>query len=294
MLRRSGVRLVALVLLLAAGCGGPDHRTSTDPPSAPSAAVFDARDLLNRGQAQASAAAFEQLLAQNPDCLLSHRGLQDARRQLLGGDAFQAVYRLRADEAPDDPVAWYLLGRAMIDHPEPAREAFTRALELDPTLAWAVAGLAYLRYSRGDIFGAVTIYEDGVRRAPDSAQMRLLLGNQYLELRLYIHALRHLEVALRLAPENLEAKAAMGKARLALGEEDRALELLEEVLAAEPRIHHSYPTLAAIYLRRDRAADADALYRSGLALGMAADDELASEIRAGLVLDRIRRRTEER
>ncbi len=255
--------------------------------------MLDARDLLQTGDPAGSEAAFEALLEQHPECLQSHRGLQDARRQLLGADALQATYRARAEQEPDDPVGWYLLGRALIDNPEQAGEAFGRALELDPTLAWAVAGLAYLRYSRGDIFGAVTLYEDGVRKAPDSAQMRLLLGNQYLELKLYIHALRHLEVASRLAPGDLEVKAALGKVRLALGEEEQALGLLEEVLAAEPRIHHTYPSLAAIYLRRSRPAEADALYRSGLELGMAPDDELAAEIRSGLVLERIRARTGE-
>ena len=287
MLRRSSLRLVALLLLLTPGCGPGVGRTSSDPPCPPYRDILDARDLV-ASDADASVAAHEALLASTPRCLLAHRGLQDVRRRVSEPDAFQAAYRSKVDQSPDDPVAWYLLGRAVIDLPEQAEEAFNRAHDLDPTLAWPVAGLAYLRYSRGDIFGAVTIYEDGVRRAPDSARMRLLLGNQYLELKLYIHALRHLEIAARLAPDDLEVRAALGKARLALGEEDRALELLEGVLAEEPRLHHTYPTLAAIYLRRDRATDADRIYRSGLELGMVADDELASEIRSGLVLDRIR------
>ena len=292
MLRRSGVRLVVLLLLGTAGCGGLERSTNSDPPTATYCAILDARDLLSAGDAEASLAAFDALLELHPTCLLSHRGLQDARRQLLPSEAFQARYRQDAEEVPEDPVASYLLGRALIDAPEQAEEAFGRALELDPTLAWAAAGLAYLRYNRGDIFGAVTIYEEGVRRAPDSAQMRVLLGNQYLELKLYIHALRHLEVARRLAPDDVEVRAALGKARLALGEEERALELFEGVLAEEPRVHHIYPSLAAIYLRRGRAADADALYRAGLELGMVPDDELASEIRSGLVLARIRSRSE--
>ena len=286
MLRRSGLRLVTLLLLLAA-CGGQD-RTSSDPPTAPYPAILDALHLMLDGDAAASVAAYEVLLEQTPGCLLSARGLQDARRQLLPSDAFQAAYPRPEGDRSGDAVAWYLHGRAWIDHPDVAREAFERSVEADPTMAWAVAGLAWLRYSRGDIFGAVTIYEEGVRRAPDSARMRLLLANQYLELKLYIHALRHLQIAQRLVPDHLEVRASLGKARLALGEEERALELLEGVLAEEPRIHHTYPSLAAIYLRRDRALEADALYRAGLELGMAPDDELASEIRTGVVLARIR------
>ena len=57
--------------------------------------MLDARDLLQTGDPAGSEAAFEALLEQHPECLQSHRGLQDARRQLLGADALQAECRMK-------------------------------------------------------------------------------------------------------------------------------------------------------------------------------------------------------
>lgn len=232
--------------------------------------------------------AFSALLEAHPDSAMAGRGLQDARRQVLAPAAFEALYRAAVDADPLDATAWYLYGRALIDRPLEAEPAFSRSIELDPSLPWPVAGLAFIRYSRGDVFGAVTVYEEGVRRAPRSAQMRLLLGNQYLDLKLFVHALRHIEVARRLAPDDLEVTAAMGKVRLALGEEEAALELLEAVRAQEPRIGHVCPSLAEVYLRRGRAVEAEEVYRAGLLLGQQADDAMAAEIRTKLVVQRIR------
>ena len=291
MLRRRRVRLVAGLAALAAlaGCGstlGPEDNTDLE--TAPYSEILDAEGLIADGDPAGAETALTSLLEAHPGSLLAHRAQQDARRAQMEPGAYTRLYRTGTTERPGDSVAWYLYGRAQIEQPAEARAAFERALELDPTNAWAVAGLAYLRYSHGDLFGAVTVYEDGVSKAPRSAWMRLLVANQYLELKLYIYAKRHLRIARKLDPDNLEIKAALAKTIFALGEVDKAIELLEQLRDLEPRIAHPYPTLAALYLRKGRSGDADVVYREGLQLGMAPDDELAAEIRSGLVLERLR------
>jgi Flp pilus assembly protein TadD len=161
---------------------------------------------------------------------------------------------------------------------------------LDKGNSWAVAGLAFLAYQQGDLFGAVQTYEEAISAAPHSAQLRLLLGNQYLELRLYVDAQRQLRTAKALAPDDLEILAALGKVQLALGEEQTALENLESVRRVEPRIAHIAPSLAALYLRRGNSQLAEKVYREGLALGLAPDAELAAEIEASLALARLNER----
>ncbi len=291
MLRRRRVRLVAGLAALAAlaGCGstlGPEDNTDLE--TAPYSEILDAEGLIADGDPAGAETALTSLLEAHPGSLLAHRAQQDARRAQMEPGAYTRLYRTGTTERPGDSVAWYLYGRAQIEQPAEARAAFERALELDPTNAWAVAGLAYLRYSHGDLFGAVTVYEDGVSKAPRSAWMRLLVANQYLELKLYVHAQRHLEIAGHLDPENLEIQAARGKVLIALRQEDRALELLESVLAAEPRIVHIYPSLADLYLARSRVDEAQVLYRRGLESGLAADEGLAGRIRAALILQRVR------
>jgi tetratricopeptide (TPR) repeat protein len=289
LLRRSRLRLVAglLALVWTTGCPG-EERVNSDHETAPLAAVLDARDLL-AGDPLAAEAAFVAMLEQHPDSMHAQRGLQDARRRLLSAADHRALYQAAVDERPDDPVAWYLLGRAAIEDPTAARAAFDRAIELDPENPWAVAGSAYLHYAAGDIFGAVTVYEEGVRRAPRSAQMRLLLGNHYLELKLYIHAQRHLSVAHKLAPDDVEVQAALGKALLAMGEEQRAVELLEGARATEPRVSHVYPSLIAVYLRHGQVDEAEEAYRTGLEVGMAPDEVLSAQIRSAGIVQRVRR-----
>lgn len=285
MLRRGHLHLVAVAALALSACanlGDPGINTDTD--SAPFPRVLDGDALVARGDHAGATAVFEELLAAYPTSLTANRGLQDARRLALTTDEYERLYRAPTASDTATSLDWYLYGRAVIGAPNEARRAFERALELDRSNAWAVAGLAYLSYRKGDIFGAVQQYEEGVADAPRSATMRRLLGNQYLELQLFIHAQRHLAIAQRLAPDDLEIRAAMGKALLGLHDEEAALEMLEGVRAEEPRILHIAPTLGSIYLRRGCPQKADELYRSALEAGMTPDPELAAEIRAGMVL----------
>ncbi len=279
MLRRSHLRLVAIAVALS-GCGV----FSAEPGANTDAETVALPLILDAAEADDPEAAFAALIAEHPRSPMAHRGHQDALRGSMDGDAFTARYREAAEAAGEDSLAWYLYGRAVISQEQEARRALDRAVELDPTNAWAVAGLVYLSYAKGDVFAAVQRYEDGVAKAPRSALMRRLLGNQYLELKLYVHAHRHLEIAHRLAPDDLEIRAALGKALLAMQDEEGARALLEGVRVEEPRLVHVAPSLAAIHLRRGCPVEADELYREALSRGLAPDDELASEIRSGLVL----------
>jgi tetratricopeptide (TPR) repeat protein len=283
-LRRGHLHLVAALVLAA--CGGlGDVGTNTDTDTAPYARILDGDGLVTAGDGPAAERLFKELLKDHPTSLTAHRGLQDARRIQATVDEYERRYRTPTESPAPSSLDWYLYGRAVIASPADASAAFEKALELDRTNAWAVAGLAYLSYRRGDVYDVVQQYEAGVARAPRSATMRRLLGNQYLELKLYIHAQRHLDIAFALAPRDLEIRAARGKALLALQDEEAALRILEAVHDEEPRIQHIVPSLGALYLRLGCPQPADELYREGLRHGMAPDDQLAAEIRAGLVLE---------
>jgi len=208
-------------------------------------------------------------------------------RSSLPAADFLARYERALTENPGSSLAYYLRGRSRIDDASLAEADFRRAVELDRRNSWAVAGLAYLAYQRGDLFAAVQIYEDAIAASPRSAHLRLLLGNQYLELKLFIDAQRQLETAYRLSPDDVEVWAALGKVRLALGQEQGAVQMLERVRSTEPRIAHITPSLAAIYLRRGNPSAAEKVYREGLEAGLSADEELAAEIYAARVLERL-------
>ena len=292
MFRRSRLRLVALgcACILLASCGLMEAPKNSDKESAPYGEILAARELLSKGNIAEARGRFETLLQAHPHSLQASRGLQDVHRQELEEEEYLLLYEKQAEKTPLSSQAIYLRGRSRIESPGEAADDFRRALELDKGNSWAVAGLAFLAYQQGDLFGAVQTYEEAISAAPHSAQLRLLLGNQYLELRLYVDAQRQLRTAKALAPDDLEVLAALGKVQLALGEEQTALENLEKVRRVEPRIDHIAPSLAAIYLRRGNSQLAEKVYREGLALGLAPDAELAAEIEASLALARLNER----
>ena len=287
MLRRSRLRLVALALVLSALVAGCDLRSiakNSDVEPTPYAQILDGRAFMQRGELAAAEAHFGELVAAEPTSWEAQRGLQDVLRSRLPEVEFLARYETTGQS---DALSYYLEGRARIADPDQAGALFRKSLRAQAANPWATAGLAYLAYSRGDLFGAVQTYEEAITRAPRSAKLRLFLGNQFLELKLYVDAQRQLQTALALAPDDLEVRAALGKAMLALGQESEALELLESVHEAQPLIVHIAPSLAALYLRRGRPGKAERVYQSAVAEGLPADEELAAEISAALLIQRL-------
>ena len=278
-LRRGRLHLVALAALLLVSCGPRQEWVDSDGDTAPVHALYEGRELLRAGRAAQANDLFEALVRAHPTSWRAHRALQDARRASLSSTEFTARYAEPVRVPTDDALAWYLYGRAMIADPEVAAASFARAAELAPERPWSHVGLAYLHYVRGDLFSAVELYEEQIRRFPRSRALRLAAANQYIELRLLVQAQRHLEVALKLAPEDPEVQSAMGKTQLGLNNPDGALRWLESSLASEPRQGDAYPMLAELYLRLQRPADADSAYRTGLELGQPEDAELATAIR---------------
>ena len=264
---------IALAIVLGVGCVRPAPVDTDSDPLTRS----QVRSAIDEATSVGTLAAYDELLERHSG---SASLVQDQLRVDLPASEFRSRYQAAAEALPDDSLAQYLYGRAVIDDVELAGSAFDRAARLDPLSPWPVVGLAYLSASRGDMFGTIRVYEEALKRAPGSALLHLFLGNHYLDVRLYIKAQRELEAARRLDPDNPEVWAAMGKVYAFLSRPDDALELLLEARAADPSITHIYPTLASLYLGRHDPVAAEEAYRAGLAFGLPRDDALASQIRA--------------
>jgi len=269
-------------------CGsGPLQDSDAEPLSG--ADVRQGRALLGNGDVDGASTYWQGLLAQHPGSWEAHRGVQDTLRAVLSPVEFEEAYRTQRDQRPDDAIAWYLWGRARIDHEAEAKEAFERAAALAPLSPWPVAGLAYLPWRAGDLFLTVQTYEEALERMPRSATLRLLLGNQLLSLRLMMDAQRHLEVARRLDPGNPAVLAALGKVYVEIDRKAAGVALLEESLEKEPGMADAVLALAEVYLSERRIDEAEAMYRRSLELGMPRDDELHGAIRAARLVEEGRR-----
>jgi len=116
-----------------------------------------------------------------------------------------------------------------------ARAAYERALELRPRHARALLALATVEAEAGE--------EEAAERhldmiLPDDGAD---LGKEIAALRLRLHAagsgsLAELEQRVARAPDDLDARVALGKAQAAAGEHEEALATLLEVVRRSPRV----------------------------------------------------------
>lgn len=115
-----------------------------------------------------------------------------------------------------------------------ARAAYERALELRPRHARALLALATVEAEAGEE-AAAERHLDMI--LPDGGD----LDKQIAALRLRLHAagsgsLSELEQAVARAPDDLDARVALGKAQAAAGEHEAALSTLLEVVRRSPRV----------------------------------------------------------
>jgi type IV pilus biogenesis/stability protein PilW len=90
---------------------------------------------------------------------------------------------------------------------------FQKALKISPGFTIALKGLAKTQLAQGKTVSAISILEDGVKKAPSSADMLFDLASAYLENRETNKALETFEKVIRLAPSTDLAKEAEIKIR---------------------------------------------------------------------------------
>jgi tetratricopeptide (TPR) repeat protein len=128
---------------------------------------------------------------------------------------------LRMDEKPD--------------RFDEAEELYTRALQLDPTLAIAFTNLGNVRYRRGDHDGAETLYRRALACESDQPEAQYNLGYLLLERGDAGSALRHFESALESDPRFADAWFNHALALEHLGRAREARASWSRYLDLEPR-----------------------------------------------------------
>jgi hypothetical protein len=163
----------AVATLLAAGCaataGVPESLWSVPSAADPAAREVAAiRHLREEGRAAEALSRIDAFLARHGDHVDGQRLRQDilrarGRRGLVLLEAEQRVER-----SPDDPAAWYLLGR-LAATPAAQQALFERAVELDPRFFWGWVGVAAAT-ARTDPDRSLAIYQALYEAAPELAQ----------------------------------------------------------------------------------------------------------------------------
>lgn len=155
-------------------------------------------------------------------------------------------------EKPDDPEAWYLLGRAQYneDRFAGAAASFERVLTLRPGDIEAENNLGLARQGLNDPDGAAKAYRDAIEWQgghPVDAQPYLNLGILLCDQNQPAAALPYLQQAARLAPGNPKAHEQLGRAWEMQKDLPRAQQELERAASLAPEVSGLHFRLGRIY-----------------------------------------------
>jgi len=239
------------------------------PAAAGQAPMQSARDLLAKGRLGEAAVVLRQVVADDPRnfdariLLGSTFALQGKRSESL--EQLVEAVRLR----PDSPKGYNSLGMALSRFVEikAAREAFEKALELDPNLVEARVNLALVLAQAGD-FGLAGVNLD--RAIQLQGDTHPAAYSHYLRARIWIaqkemgRAALELEIAVKLQPDYAEAWSDLGGVLRVQGDPKGAQQALERAVALQPDDEKAQYRLGLQYLEDSQPHRAIGCFKKAL------------------------------
>ena len=189
-------------------------------------------------------------------------------------------------EHPKSSWGWYALGYSRFAQKKIGEsiEALAKSLQLDLQNAEAHKILGRDLMAIGKFDAARLEFEQGIRYAPQSAEMHFDLGKLYSIQDDWTFAKKEFEAALHLDPSYLDDVDALGFAQEALGEDDAAIASYQKAIALnESQNGHfvsSYVNLSAHYNRKGDSAKALEYASAALKLDAKSDGAWFQQARA--------------
>jgi tetratricopeptide (TPR) repeat protein len=200
---------------------------------------------LQTGQLRTAVGEFEERVKRNPDDVNARRilakfytaRLREGSQTRLNQEMLTAAigqYTRVTELAPRDMDAWLMLGRLeKANQNSPAAEkAFKQALELDGENEDAMTGLAMVYGDLGDTAGASQMLRRVAEKNPNLRTLTTLAGT-YEQMKEYGLAAETYGRALEMNRENTDLKRAYAQALFTAEQYDKALEVLEELVAED-------------------------------------------------------------
>lgn len=170
------------------------------------------------------------LSEQLPDNPLPHNltGVAYEGKQNLA--AARDSYNIALGIQPGDVMAIMSLARLDLNdgHIDTARKRYHSVLDIDPNNASAMVELANLSSREGDLEKALELLETAAKVDEKALHPRLILSNYYLNKGMSEKALSYANEALVIAPQDVKAMYAVGRAELRAGQ-PIALQSLQEL-----------------------------------------------------------------
>jgi tetratricopeptide (TPR) repeat protein len=132
-----------------------------------------------------------------------------------------------------------------------------KASSINPDVpgVWSLLGQAKL--NDGDAEGAKTAFLKELEKNPNDWDSNINLGAMYRVDKDYELAAKYLNKARQLRPQSIALMYQLGSLEVALGNNEKALALLEQVTREAPTFVEGHITLASLYYKLKRKADGD-------------------------------------
>lgn len=166
----------------------------------------------------------------------------DEKRVQEAEEAYRAAVRLSADNASthlEQATFYETVARSLdVAAAEPywtaARDAYQRALDLNPTLVRPYTGLALYFRVHKDQPAAIEVYKQGLERLPNEPWLSFGLAQTYNEAGDVESALPYYQKAIQLQPDNALFHAQLGNAHSRLKQWEQASAEYREALRLDP------------------------------------------------------------
>jgi tetratricopeptide (TPR) repeat protein len=239
----------------------------------------------------------------------------------------ETIWRDAVAHQPGDAMAHYNLGVALLEggHADDALAELETALRLDPEHTGALDNVGVILDRRGRSDDAMAYYRRALLIEPDdvtalnnlggvltkvgrpneaiphlqralalasgkrAARVQLNLGQAERARGGMEEGLAHLKEAVRIAPDDADARYALGAALLVMGRSADAIDHLEHALRLEPDDAQAHDTLASAFLQTGHGEQAVAHYRQALVLQ---PEDVETRSNLGTALLTLGRRTE--
>ena len=249
------------------GSDGPDRFAVTDSRDRPVNAYYayaQSQLRLRQGDLDQAIDSMQQALSLDPGSIYLKRelaGLYLMKKKTAA--ALQLLDDILVNQ-PDDVASLILMGRIHqnIDQPQPAIEAFSRVIAIDPSQEDVYLQLGSLHMEQEQWVQATQVYEQLIANFPGSYAGFFFLGRLSAIAGDADGARAYFEKSLSLEPDLLEARFQLG----ALYEADRnyaaAAEVYNDILQQHPDNVQARMALGHVYHRIGRREEAQTLFAS--------------------------------
>jgi tetratricopeptide (TPR) repeat protein len=219
------------------------------------------------GQKEEAIKAYEKTIEIQPDLFEAHLNLGILLMELKRAAEAQPQLAKAVELKPEHARAHLYYGRALSasGQPDAALKEFQEAMRRDPALAIAPFDLGQVLLTRKDFAGALEAFQKAAELDPKLAQARLGAALALEGLKRDPEAAGQFEQYLAAQPGDFETRFHLARIDLQQGRNEKALESLQMVYSADPKMPGVTAALGDVCALLKRLPESEKYYREALA-----------------------------